>query len=51
MSTLAPILFLGLAGFCFGGAYALHSQGKPIWATALVAAFGLLCLAAGWLYL
>lgn len=51
MSTLLPVLFLGLAGFCFGGAYALYSQRKPFWSTALVAALGLLFLAAGWLYL
>jgi dienelactone hydrolase len=51
VSTLVPVLFLGLAGFCFGGAYALHAQRKPIWSTGLVAALGLFCLAVGWLYL
>jgi hypothetical protein len=42
---------LGLAGFAFGGAYALISQRRPLWVTGLVALFGVLCLVAAWLYL
>jgi len=51
VSSLPPIVLLGLAGFCFGGAYALVTQKKPWWVVVLVAAFGVLCLAGGWLYL
>jgi hypothetical protein len=50
-SSIVPVLLLGLAGFCFGGSYALFSQQKPWWAVGLVTLFGLLSLAAGWLYL
>jgi hypothetical protein len=46
-----PVVLLGLAGFCFGGAYALASQKKPWWAVALLVGLGLLSLAGGWLYL
>jgi hypothetical protein len=41
---------LGLAGFAFGGVYALFTQRKPLWVTGLVALFGVLCLVAAWLY-
>ncbi len=51
MSTALALVMFGLAGFAFGGAYALFSQRKPLWAPALVAVFGVLCLVAGWLYL
>ncbi len=50
-SSVVPVLLLGVAGFCFGGAYALFNQKKPWWSIALVALFGLLSLAAAWLYL
>jgi hypothetical protein len=50
-SSIAPVLLLALAGFCFGGAYALFSQKKPWWAVGLVTGLGLLSLVAGWLYL
>jgi hypothetical protein len=51
MDSLTPVLLLGLAGFSFGGSYALYIQRKPLWAPVLVGLFGLLCLVAGWLYL
>ena len=51
METVAPVLLLGLAGFCFGGAYAMYTQRKPLWSSILLAVFGLLSLAAGVLYL
>lgn len=51
MSSVLPVLLLALAGFCFGGAYALYAQKKPWWAVGLVTALGALALAAGWLYL
>lgn len=51
VSSAWPIVLLGLAGFCFGGAYALVSQKKPWWVVAMVVAFGLMCLVGGWLYL
>ena len=51
VSGVWPILLLGTAGFCFGGAYALVTQKKPWWIVGVVVALGLLALAAGWLYL
>jgi hypothetical protein len=51
VNTLLPILLLGVAGFAFGGVYALFSQRKPMWITGLVALFGVLSLVAAWLYL
>lgn len=51
MSTVIPVLLLGLAGFAFGGAYSLYTQRKPIWTALLVAAFGVLAAVAGVLYL
>ncbi len=51
VSSALPVVLIGLAGFCFGGVYALVTQKKPWWVVALVAAFGVLCLAGGWLYL
>ena len=51
MSTVLAVVLLALAGFCFGGAYALFSQRKPLWTVGLLAVFGALALAAGWLYL
>jgi hypothetical protein len=50
-SSVLPVILLALAGFCFGGAYALFSQKKPWWVVGLVAMIGLLSLAAGWLNL
>ena len=50
MESVAPVLLLGLAGFSFGGTYALYSQQRPIWVMVLLSLFGLLCLLAGWLY-
>lgn len=51
MSGAMPVVLLGLAGFCFGGAYALHSQKRPLWMTGLVGLIGLLSLGAGLLNL
>ncbi|MEO8106411.1 MAG: hypothetical protein ABI720_03755 [Actinomycetes bacterium] len=51
MSSVVPVALLALAGFCFGGAYTLAAQKKPWWVVSLVAAFGVLSLVAGWLYL
>ena len=45
------MFMLGLAGFAFGGVYALFTQRKPWWVTGLVGLFGVLCLVAAWLYL
>jgi hypothetical protein len=51
VTSLAPILLLGLAGFSFGGAYAMFAQRKPMWSVAVLGVFGAMCLTAGWLYL
>ena len=51
MSTVAPILLLGVAGFCFGGVYALYTQRRPVWMVLLLALFAVLCAVAGLLYL
>ena len=51
MNSLAPVLLFGLAGFTFGGAYALFTQRKPMWSVVLLGVFGAMCLIAGWLYL
>ena len=51
MDDLLPVVLFGAAGFAFGGAYALFTQRKPLWASVLVGLFGFLCLVAGWLYL
>jgi len=51
MSSVLPVLLLALAGFCFGGAYALYSKRKPLWAVGLLVALGALSLVGGWLYL
>jgi dienelactone hydrolase len=51
VTSVLPVVLLALAGFCFGGAYALATQKKPWWAVVLVAALGLLSLTGGWLYL
>lgn len=51
MSAVWPILLLGVAGFCFGGAYALATQRKPWWIVVIVVVLGVLALVAGWLYL
>ena len=51
MSSVMAVALLGLAGFCFGGTYTLVVQKKPWWVVALLAAFGVLCLVGGWLYL
>lgn len=51
MDSIAPVILLGLAGFSFGGSYALFVQRKHRWSAALVGLFGVLCLVAGWLYL
>lgn len=51
MNAALPLVLFGLAGFSFGGVYALHTQGKSLWITGLVGVFGVLCVVAGWLYL
>jgi hypothetical protein len=51
VSTVLAVVLLAFAGFCFGGAYSLHSQKKPLWMVGLVVLLGALSLAAGWLYL
>lgn len=51
MSSALPVLLLALAGFCFGGAYALYNQKKPLWVVGLLVLLGLLSLAGGWLNL
>ena len=51
MDDLLPVLLFGLGGFAFGGVYALFTQRRPLWLTAVVAVFGVLCVVAGWLYL
>ncbi|HEX5017788.1 MAG TPA: hypothetical protein VFX15_09400 [Actinomycetes bacterium] len=51
MESLAPIALFGVAGFCMGGVYAMHTQRAPVWATGLLALFAVLCAVAGWLYL
>jgi hypothetical protein len=50
VNSLLAVVMLGLAGFAFGGVYALFTQRKPLWVTGLVALFGVLCLVAAWLY-
>ena len=51
MSNWIAVLFLGLAGFSLGGAYSLQRQGKPLLIVIGLAVAGLMCLAAGALYL
>ena len=51
MSTVLAVVLLAFAGFCFGGAYSLYSQKKPLWMVGLVVVLGALSLVAGWLYL
>jgi len=51
MTSVMAVGLLALAGFCFGGAYALVVQRKPTWSVALVGTIGALSLAGGWLYL
>ncbi|MFZ0324634.1 MAG: hypothetical protein WAN48_10940 [Actinomycetes bacterium] len=51
MTTFAPVLFLALAGFLVGGAWALRQQGRPLGVQVGLAVAGLLCLVVGGLYL
>jgi FtsH-binding integral membrane protein len=51
MNSVLAVLLLATAGFCFGGAYAMFTQKKPLWSVILLVLLGTVALAGGWLYL
>ncbi|BCJ51029.1 hypothetical protein Asp14428_25040 [Actinoplanes sp. NBRC 14428] len=51
MSSIAPVLLLGLAGILVGGVVSLARQGATRFSIGLVAALALLALAGGVLWL
>jgi hypothetical protein len=52
MSTVLPVLLLGLAGLLVGGAWSMHRQGAGRGTVVLVGALAALALVAGigWLW-
>jgi len=51
VSSVIPVLLLALAGFLLGGAYSLHSQGKPVRYVLVLVGLGVLAVIAGVLYI
>jgi hypothetical protein len=51
VSTLLPVVMLGLAGFLIGGAYSMQRQGRPTPVVVVMVVAGVMCGVVGALYL